>query len=224
MSLNKGKQKSSRHVLTERAGKSTGIERIYAPTGREDPRLGHTRTGLGRGFGHKTCKHRMRAGWIAPSRHISYGASVYRIRWKKVMSEMGFAQNKGNGCLPLNHEMAAIVHRIANAARPVAGIAMTIGVGSGQVGVGQGSGRVIRVMRWVDIKVAMESRRGRADVGKGSSSGKTSTVATTSRRPGAPSAVFEDLSKCMCGIPTVILFAGERLRGNATPGICSVRM
>jgi hypothetical protein len=66
------------------------------------------------------------------------------------------------------------------------------------------------MMRRVDIKIAVESRRGRTDVGKGSSSRKTSPIAT-SRRPGTPSAVFEDLPQCMSGITGVIIFARKRL-------------
>lgn len=61
------------------------------------------------------------------------------------------------------------------------------------------------MMRRVDIKIAMESRRGRADVGKGSSSRKTSPI-PTSRRSEPPSAVFEDLPQCMSGI-TAVIFA-----------------
>jgi hypothetical protein len=62
-------------------------------------------------------------------------------------------------------------------------------------------------MGLVDIKVAMESRRGGADVGKCSSSWKTSTIALSGRSGSSPT-LFEYLSKCMSGITTVILFAG----------------
>jgi hypothetical protein len=103
--------------------------------------------------------------------------------------------------------MAAIIHGIANTACPITGITMAVGAGGGQVRVGQGGGRVAGMMRWVDIKITMESRRGRANMGKSSSPRKTSTVAP-SGGSASPATLFQYLSEGMSGITTVILFAG----------------
>lgn len=55
--------------------------------------------------------------------------------------------------VPLNHEMATIIVRVANAASTIARVAMTVGVRGGQIRVRYGRGRGIRVSR-LDVKVA----------------------------------------------------------------------
>lgn len=79
--------RSSEYINTQARSSSTGTEMIYAPKAKGDRHRLHILNGHGSAgmeCDHKTCRHRMRGGWLAPTLHIWYVTSGYMIRWKRV--------------------------------------------------------------------------------------------------------------------------------------------
>lgn len=108
---------------------------------------------------------------------------------------------------PLNHQMTAIIHRVADTSCAIARVAVAVAVNvrGTHVGIGDSVGGVVRVVRVVNVKVTVQTRRRGTEMGKSIRAGEARPKASTHGWPRRACTLLEDLPKCMRRIAVILI-------------------
>ena len=111
---------------------------------------------VGLGSAHKTCRHKQMGDWTVQGRRIWCGASGCMIHYHKLES-IHFIM-PSTVYLPLDHQVTAVVQRVANASGPIARVAISVGDRGCKVRIRHGSRGGI-VIPGVQVQFRSEARR-----------------------------------------------------------------